>query len=414
MDKTAADKKPRLVFSRYQKFIIGVLAFLQFTIILDFMIISPLGAMMMPTLHITPHQFGLAVSAYAFSAGLSGFLAAGFADRFDRKRMLLFFYTGFMLGTLLCALAGTYPMLLGARIVTGIFGGVLGSIVLAVATDLFPLEMRGRVMGTISTAFAASQVLGLPAGLFFANHWDWHMPFFAILAVAVPAGLIILFFMKPVAEHLLLKQERSPLMHLFHTLTDSRYRLAFIITMMLPTGGYMLMPFGTAYLVGNVGLSFDVLPLIYLITGLSTVFVGPLVGKASDSFGKFRVFCFGTLTVLLIVPIYTNLGHVPIAAVIVVNVALFAGIFSRMIPAQALFSAIPEPTKRGAFNAISSSLQQLAGGISAAVAGLIMVQQPDGALEHFNWLGFIVMTIASLSLLLMYFLHRQVPEKVPR
>jgi predicted MFS family arabinose efflux permease len=133
---------PRPAFSGYQKFVIAILAFLQFTIILDFMILSPLGAMMMPTLHITPQQFGLAVSSYAFSAGVSGFLAAGFADRFDRKRLLLFFYVGFMLGTLLCALATTYPLLLAARIVTGLFGGVIGSVVLAVATDLFPLEMR--------------------------------------------------------------------------------------------------------------------------------------------------------------------------------------------------------------------------------------------------------------------------------
>jgi predicted MFS family arabinose efflux permease len=411
MNKTTKSKKQRLAFSGYQKFVIGILAFLQFTIILDFMIISPLGAMMMPMLHITPHQFGLAVSAYAFSAGVSGFLAAGFADRFDRKRMLLFFYCGFMLGTLLCALAATYPLLLMARIVTGLFGGVLGSVVLAIATDLFPLEMRGRVMGIISTAFAASQVLGLPAGLFFANHWDWHMPFFAILAVAVPAGLIIALFMKPVADHILLKQERSPLMHLIHTVTQPRYRLAFILTMLMPTGGYMLMPFGTTYLVNNVGLDFAVLPVIYLITGLCTVFVGPLVGKASDSFGKFRTFCFGTAVTFVMVPIWTSLGHVPLAVVILVNVILFAGIFSRMIPAQALISAIPEPTKRGAFNAISASLQQLAGGVSSAVAGLVMVQQPNGGLEHFDWLGYIVMSIALISLVLMYFVHKIVPEK---
>ena len=410
MNKATKSNKPRLAFSGYQKFVIGVLAFLQFTIILDFMIISPLGAMMMPTLHITPHQFGLAVSAYAFSAGVSGFLAAGFADRFDRKRMLLFFYCGFMLGTLLCGLATTYPLLLMARIVTGLFGGVLGSVVLAIATDLFPLEMRGRVMGVISTAFAASQVLGLPAGLYFATHWDWHMSFFAILAVAVPAGLVIALFMKPVADHILLKQERSPLMHLLHTLTEPRYWPGFVLVMLLPTGGYMLMPFGTAYLVNNVGLTYMVLPLIYLVTGLCTVFVGPLVGKASDSFGKFRVFCFGTAVTLVMGPIWTSLGHVPLAVVIVVNVILFAGIFSRMIPSQALVSAIPEPTKRGAFNAISSSLQQFAGGLSSVVAGLVILQQPNGSLEHFNWVGYIVMTITLASLALMYFIHRQVPE----
>jgi predicted MFS family arabinose efflux permease len=330
VDKPATPVPVRIKFSRYEKVVIGILGFLQFTVILDFMIISPLGAIVMPSLHISPQQFGLAVSSYAFSAGVSGFLAAGFADRFDRKRLLLFFYFGFMLGTLLCALAATYPLLLLARIVTGLFGGVIGSVVLAIATDLFPLEMRGRVMGVISTAFAASQVLGLPAGLYLTSHWDWHAPFLAIIAIGLPAGVIIMLFMRPVIGHLALKQERSALTHLIKTITEPRYRLAFVLVMLLPTGGYMLMPFGTAYIVNNVGLSFTVLPVIYLVTGVSTIFVGPLVGKASDSFGKFSMFCVGSIVTLIMVPIWTNISHVPLATVIVINVILFAGIFSRM------------------------------------------------------------------------------------
>ena len=414
MGKTATSSPARIHFSRYQKVVIGILGFLQFTVILDFMIISPLGAIVMPTLQISPRQFGLAVSSYAFSAGASGFLAAGFADRFDRKRLLLFFYFGFMLGTLLCALATTYPLLLGARIVTGLFGGVIGSVVLAIVTDLFPLEMRGRVMGVISTAFAASQVLGLPAGLYLTSHWDWHAPFLAIIAVGVPAGFIIMIVMQPVVGHLALKQERSPLMHLIHTITDPRYRLAFLLVMLLPTGGYMLMPFGTAYIVNNVGLAFTVLPLIYLVTGVSSIFVGPLVGKASDGFGKFPMFCFGSLVTLIMVPIWTNIGHVPLATVIVINVILFAGIFSRMIPAQALISAIPEPNKRGAFNSVSASLQQFAGAVSAAVAGWLIVQRPNGSLAHFDWLGYLVMAITLVTFALMYLVHNQVPEPAPK
>jgi predicted MFS family arabinose efflux permease len=414
MDKATARTATRMEFSGYQKVVIAILGFLQFTVILDFMIISPLGAIVMPTLHISPQQFGLAVSSYAFSAGASGFLAAGFADRFDRKRLLLFFYFGFMLGTLLCALATTYPLLLVARIVTGLFGGVIGSIVLAITTDLFPLDMRGRVMGVISTAFAASQVLGLPAGLYLTNHWDWHAPFLAIVAIGVPAGVIIMLFMRPVVGHLALKQEHSPLTHLIHTVTEPRYRMAFLLVMLMPTGGYMLMPFGTAYIVNNIGLAFAVLPLIYLVTGVSSIFVGPLVGKASDSFGKFPMFCFGSLVTLIMVPLWTNIGHVALATVIVINVILFAGIFSRMIPAQALISAIPEPAKRGAFNAVSASLQQLAGGVSAGVAGWLIVQRPDGSLAHFNWLGYLVMAIALVTFALMYRVHKQVPETLPR
>jgi predicted MFS family arabinose efflux permease len=413
MDKTASRTSSPVRFSGYQKVVIAILGFLQFTVILDFMIISPLGAIVMPTLHISPQQFGLAVSSYAFSAGVSGFLAAGFADRFDRKRLLLFFYFGFMLGTLLCALATTYPLLLLARIVTGVFGGVIGSIVLAITTDLFPLEMRGRVMGVISTAFAASQVLGLPAGLYLTGHWNWHAPFLAIVAIGVPAGVVIMLCMRPVVAHLALKQERSPLAHLIHTITEPRYRLALVLVMLLPTGGYMLMPFGTAFIVNNVGLTFAVLPLIYLVTGVSSIFVGPLVGKASDSFGKFAMFCVGSLITLIMVPLWTNIGQVPLAAVIVINVVLFAGIFSRMIPAQALISAIPEPSKRGAFNAVSASLQQFAGALSAALAGWLIVARPDGSLAHFDWLGYLVMTISLVTVALMYRVHKQVPEALP-
>ena len=412
MDKAVTEKAPaRVAFSRYQIFVVAVLAFLQFTIILDFMIVSPLGAIVMPALHITPRQFGLAVSSYAFAAAVSGILSAGFADRFDRKRLPLFFYTGFLLGTLFCALATTYPMLLMARIVTGFFGGVIGSVVLAIATDLFPLEMRGRVMGFIQTAFAASQILGLPAALFFANHWDWHAPFLAIIAVAVPVGLLIAAKLKPVTAHLKLRQEKSPLAHLIHTVAEPRYRLAFALVILIATGGYMLMPFGTAFIVYNVGLPFTSLPTIYLVTGLFTVFMGPIVGRISDSVGKFNTYCFGTLLATVMVAIWTNLGPSSLPFVIAINILLYAGIFSRMIPAQALLSAVPDANQRGAFNAINASLQQFSGGISAAIAGAVIAEGPGHMLRHFNWLGYIVMAVMLLAMTLMYFLHKAVPER---
>lgn len=207
-------------FTGYQKFVVGVLAFLQFTIILDFMIISPLGAIVMPALEITPQQFGLVVSSYAFSAGASGLLAAGFADRYDRKKILLFFYVGFILGTALCGLAQDFHVLLFARIVTGIFGGVIGSVVLAITTDLFALEQRGRVMGVVQTAFAASQILGLPAGLYLSNWWDWHAPFILIVVIGTAVGFVIARYMRPVDMHLGLKQEHSPFGHLRATVTS--------------------------------------------------------------------------------------------------------------------------------------------------------------------------------------------------
>jgi predicted MFS family arabinose efflux permease len=402
----------KLKFSPYEKFVVAILAFLQFTIILDFMIISPLGAIVMPALDIGTHEFGWAVSAYAFSAAISGVSAAGFADRFDRKRLLLFFYGGFIVGTALCAVAPTYHFLLAARVVTGLFGGVIGSVVLAIAADLFPLEMRGRVMGFVQTAFAGAQVLGLPVGIYLAGLWNWHTPFVAIIAIAVPASLVIALYMKPVVEHLKSKQEHSARLHLARTLFEPKYAPAFVGIMALTTGGYMIMPFLSTFIVNNIGLPLRDLPTVYLVTGLCTVFTGPLVGKASDRFGKFRTFLFGTVVFLIMIAIYTDLGPTSLIGVIIVNALLFVGIFSRMIPAQALFSAVPEPAKRGSFNAIMASLQQLSGGIASVFAGLIIVQNSSGQLQHFDWMGYIVMASALLSLALIYIIHRAVPERL--
>jgi predicted MFS family arabinose efflux permease len=397
-------------FSRYQSALVALLAFVQFTIILDFTIMSPLGAIIMPALNITAAQFGVAVSAYAFSAGISGILAAGFADRFDRKRLLLFFYAGFTLGTALCALAPTYHVLLLGRVVTGLFGGVMGSIVLAIVTDLFALRLRGRVMGFVQTAFAASQVLGIPAGLFLSNHWSWHVSFGALVGLSIAAMAAVLLLMKPVNGHLLLKQDKNAFRHLIATVGQPRYTLAFAVTTLLATGGFMLMPFGSAYTVNNLGIDIVHLPTIYLVSGLFSIFTGPLVGRASDAFGKFPTFAFGSAVSVVMVLIYTHLGHVTLTTAITVNVLMFVGIFSRMIPSQALISAIPEPSQRGSFSAVSASLQQLSGGLGSVLAAAIIVQNADGSLRHFDWLGYIVVATSLASLAVMYFVQKSVAD----
>jgi predicted MFS family arabinose efflux permease len=298
---TAAVAPALAPFSRYQKTAVWMLAFLQFAVILDFMLMAPLGALIMPALAIEPKQFGLVVSAYAFSAAASGLLTAGFADRFDRKKLLLFFYAGFVVGTLWCGLAQSFETLLVARVVTGLFGGVIGSVVMAIATDLFPPQMRGRVMGRIQTAFAASQVLGIPIGIYLSNRWNWHVPFLAMAALGVVGGLAVSWRMRPVADHLKVPQEHSPWMHLLHTLTVPRHMVAFATTALLTTGGFMLMPFSSAFVVSNLGIDLHSLPTVYLITGLCTIFVGPVVGRAADAFGKFRVFTLGTALSIVMV-----------------------------------------------------------------------------------------------------------------
>jgi predicted MFS family arabinose efflux permease len=395
-------------FSRYQSLLIALLAFVQFTVILDFMIMSPLGAIIMPALNITAGQFGVAVSAYAFSAGISGILAAGYADRFDRKRLLLFFYLGFTAGTALCALAPNYHVLLIGRIVAGLFGGVMGSIVLAIITDLFALKLRGRVMGFVQTAFAASQVLGIPVGLFLSNHWSWHVAFGALVGLSIAAIAAISLVMRPVNAHLLLKQDNNAFQHLIATVGQPRYTLAFGVTTLLATGGFMLMPFGSAFTVHNLGIDIVHLPTIYLISGLFSIFTGPLVGRASDAFGKFPVFVFGSAVSIVMVLIYTHLGQVSLTTVIIVNVLMFVGIFSRMIPSQALISAIPVASQRGSFSAVSASLQQLSGGLGSVLAAAIIAQNPDDSLRHFDRLGYIVVATSILSLIAMYFVQKSV------
>lgn len=399
-------------FTRYQKIVIGILALLQFTIILDFMVLSPLGAMLMPALKITPTQFGMVVSAYAFSAGVSGILAAGFADRFDRKKLLLFFYGGFLIGTFLCGIATGFEFLLVARMITGVFGGVIGSITLAIATDLFPLEVRGRVLGIVQSAFAASQVMGIPAGLYFSNLWGWHAPFMMIVAGGLIIGLLIIFFLQPVDAHLKLQTNKNALVHLFSTLLNPNYTLAFAVTALLSTGGFMLMPFGSAYTVNNLGISMAHLPLIYLVSGIAAFFTGPLVGRAADYYGKFRTFAFGGLLSGIMVFIYTHLGVTPIYWVMTVNVLMFVGIFSRMIPSQALISAIPAPASRGAFMAVSSSVQQMSGGLAAVIAGLLVVERADGKLQHFDDVGYVIIGTTLVTTIMMFFINRSVARKM--
>jgi predicted MFS family arabinose efflux permease len=401
-------------FTGYQKFIIAVLSLIQFTVILDFMVIAPLGAMLMNTLHVTPAQFGWVVSAYAFSAGISGLLAAGFADRYDRKSFLLFFYIGFLVGTLLCGIAPDYYFLLIARIITGFFGGVIASVSLAIVTDLFPFEMRSRVMGFVQMSFAVSQVAGIPLGILVANAFGWHAPFLLILVFGAIAGIIMMARMKPIEGHLTLEAARShgAFTHLRNTLSHLHYRKAFIATAFLALGGFMLMPFSTAFLVENTEISQSQLPLVFGLTGLSTMLVLPIVGRISDSLGKFRVFVVGTVLAGIMVIIFTHLSISPLWEIVLVNIILFAGIMSRMVPATALMTAVPDVKDRGAFMSVSSSLQQIAGGVASIVAGAIIIQHTsNGPLENYDILGYACVVTMILCVGLLYGIHKHVENK---
>jgi predicted MFS family arabinose efflux permease len=407
------EKQKAVPFTGYQKFTIFVLAITMFTVVLDFMVMSPLGDILMKSLNLKPAHFGMAVSAYAFSAGIAGLLTAGFADRYDRKKLLLFFYCGFIAGTLLCGIANTYPLLVGARIITGLFGGVIGSISMAIVADLFDLQHRGRVMGYMQMGFGASQVLGIPIGLYLANLWGWHAPFLWVGVMAIVIAILIAVKLKPLTKHLAIQQDRSALKHLLHTLAKRDYRIGFSATALLSIGGYMMMPFGSAFAINNLHITQHQLPLLFMVAGLSTLIIMPMVGKLSDKVDKFKIFLAASVWMAIVVVIYTNLSVTPLWLVMLFNVLMMAGIMSRMIPSSALITAVPVLQDRGAFMSINSSLQQIAGGVAAAFAGMIVIQKDKfSPLEHYNTLGYIIVGISCVSVFLLYRVSKLVKSRV--
>lgn len=401
-----------LPFSNYQKLVIALLALLQFTIVLDFMVLAPLGDYLMKSLSITPKGFGVVVSSYAFSAGASGILAAGFADKFDRKKILLFFYAGFIVGTLCCALATTYWMLLGARIITGLFGGVIGAISMTIMTDLFEVNQRGRVMGFVQMAFAASQVLGIPIGLYFANLWGWHSSFLMIVGLAVLIAITIVIKVKPIDKHLALQSDKSAFLHLWHAVSNKSYQTGFIATAFLSVGGFMLMPFSSAYLINNINITPQQLPMVFMFTGIASIIIMPLIGKLSDKIDKFMLFAAGSALAIVMILIYTNLVPIPLWQVVLVNMVLFMGIMSRMIPATTLTMSIPDMKDRGAFMSVNASLQQMAGGVAALCAGLIVTQKSSTSpLENYGILGIVVSVIIAVCCIFVYRVSVMVKKK---
>ena len=394
-------------FSNYQKWIIALLAFTQFAVVLDFTVMSPMGDILMKTLNISTKQFGFLVSSYAFSAGISGLLTAGFADKFDRKKILLFFYFGFILGTLGCALAGNYEFLVMARIITGLFGGVIGSISLAIITDIFTLNQRGRVIGVVQMGFSASQVLGIPVGLYFANLWGWHSAFLLLFVLSILISILIMKKMQAVNKHLLIQTNYNFLQHFGNVISQQNYLFAFAATALLSIGAFLIMPFGSAFAINNLQVSQNQLPLIFLYTGIASLIIMPVAGKLSDKHNKFIIFTVGSIWTMIFIWIYTNQNPIPFWLVIMLNVLLFMGIMARVIPASALTSAIPKTEDRGAFMSINSSLQQISGGIASAFAGVIVYQRTSSSpLEHYPTLGYIVIFIMLICIFLMFKVSR--------
>src|SRR5947209_10396667 len=405
--------KPVLKFTPYQKLLIALLAITQFTVILDFMVMSPLGDLLMKSMNISTSKFGFAVSAYALSAGSSGLLTAGFADRYDRKKLLIFFYAGFLIGTLCCGLTSSYSVLVVARIITGLFGGVIGSISMAIMTDQFALEQRGRAMGFMQMGFGASQVLGIPIALFIANSWGWQSPFLLVVSFAAIIMVLIILKMQPVNAHIKLQKDHSALSHLKNTFSNRSYKIAFSATALLSIGGFMMMPFGSAYAINDLKVSQQQLPILFMMAGVGSLIFMPMLGKLSDRMDKFRLFTIATVYMMVMVLIYTNLKPIPFVLIVCLNVLMMAGILGRMVPSTTLVTAVPDAKDRGAFMRINSSLQQIAGGFAAAFAGLIVVQKTRySPLQHYNYLGWIIVAISILAIFLLSRVNVLVRNKI--
>ncbi len=404
--------KNNTALTRYQWLTVAILALTQFTVVLDFMVMSPLGDLLMKDFKVKPDQFGIVVSSYALAAGISGFLTAGFADRFDRKRLLVFFYSGFILGTLFCGMAESYNQLVWARILTGLFGGVMSSISMAIVADIFSLEQRGRVMGFMQMGFGLSQIVGIPLSLFIADMYHWQTPFYLIVGLSVGMLLAILFALKPINAHLTLKRENSAFKHLLATIKNRNYRIGFMATAFMSLGGYFMMPWGSAFAVNNVGISQKELPLLFMIVGISTFMIMPLIGWLADKVNKFQLFMLASLVMIGSVLVYVHLGETTLFVLIVVNIFMMGGIMARMVPSQALTTSVPEAKDRGAFMSINSSLQQMAGGVAAMIGGKIVWQySPSAPLMNFDLLGYVVIAVILINIYLTYRVYNYVKTK---
>jgi predicted MFS family arabinose efflux permease len=384
---------------RREQLVVLVLAAVQFTTIVDFMIVMPLGPQLMRTLHISPAQFGLIVSSYTFAAGAAGLVASSVVDRFARRTTFLVLYSGFLLGTLFCALAPSYHTLVAARIATGAFGGILGGMAMAIIGDVFPEQRRGRATGSLMTGFALASVAGVPLGLYIGTEYGWHIPFIVLAIGGIPALVLARLALPPLDAHVG-KTHRHPVRSLVETFTHASHLNAFALIVTLMIGGFTVFPYLSPYLVSNVGMREQQLPLVYIVGGALTFFSSPIIGRLADRHGKlniYRIIVPGSALLLLVI---THLPPVPVAVAVAVFGALMVCNTGRMIAAMAMVTGSVEPSRRGSFLSANSSVQHVAAGVGAYLGGIIVKESATGQIEHFGAVGWIAAatTLASLWL----------------
>ena len=386
---------PQKLTPRRELWLLLTLAGIQFTHILDFMIMMPLGPVLRQVFSITDAQFGLLVSAYTLAAGVSGLVASTYIDRHDRKRLVLTLYVLFALATLACALAPTYTALMVARLFAGAFGGVLGALSHTIVADAIPFERRGRAMGVVMSSFSVSTVAGVPIGLWLATEFNWHAPFFMLALLCAVLAFAAAQTLPTIDSHLAAAREQSPWANIAKVLQDSNHLRAFGFSAAMMFAGFVFLPFLTLYITSNVGLKFTHLHWMYLLGGVATLFTARLIGKLSDSKGKLYMYRVMAAAVCVPILVISNLPEVPIWALFIVTTAMFICMSGRMIPGGALVGSTANPDLRGTFMSLNGSMQSLSMGVASFVGGLIIGRDGGGFITHF-WVNGLVGAAASL------------------
>jgi len=385
--------------TKKERLLIFVLAAIQFTHIMDFMIMMPLGPQLMRLFNINPTQFGLIVSAYTFSAGVSGFLGAFLIDRFDRKKAVQFMYLGFTVGTIACALAPNYMLLVLARALAGMFGGVMSALILSIVGDTFTYERRASAMGAVMAAFSFASVLGVPFGLYLANTFSWHAPFFFIGGLGVIVFVLITLVIPQMNAHVKKDIKPSSPIQVITNITSNPNQLrALLFMVLLMFGQFSIIPFISPYMVKNVGFTEHQLMYIYLIGGGLTIFTSPLIGKMADKYGKPKVFTI--FAILTVIPLFliTNMPQIAIGWALVVTSMFFVTVGGRMIPAMTMITSTVKPQNRGSFMSINSSVQQLSASLASFIAGAIVMENADGKIEYYNVVGYIAISAGIIAI----------------
>ncbi|WP_334005774.1 MFS transporter [Burkholderia gladioli] len=382
-----------------ERTLLWLLALTQFTVIMDFMVMMPLGPQIMHAFAITPAQFALAVSAYSLCSGLSGLFAATYIDRFDRRRLLQATYALFALSNLACALAGNFHLLLLARAFAGLTGGVLGAIVMAIVSDVIPVARRGAATGVIMTAFSMAAIGGVPAGVLLGAHFSWSAPFLLLVVLSVAIWLAGTRVVPPLAEHVGQPTPLSRILpQLFSLLSLPRHLKAFALTFVMMSGHMLVIPFISPMLVANHGVQPQQLSWLYMAGGAATLLTSRWIGRLSDRYGKRQMFRVTAVVSMLPVLLVTHLPAMPFVVLIAFFGFFMVAMSGRMVPMQALLTTVPEPARRGAFLSANSAVQALGMGIGAWVGGLLLANGPNGTIVGYGsngWLA-VVMTLITI------------------